>query len=116
MKNRGFTLIELLAVIVIITILALVTTPIIISSINTSKEKAYERQIEMIEDAARRYAVDNNLNIENNQEIEVSLLIENGYLSSKGIKNPKDKNDMKGCVKVTISKEKYNYTYIENCS
>ena len=40
MKNRGFTLIELLAVIVILAIIALITTPIVVGIIKDAKEKA----------------------------------------------------------------------------
>lgn len=39
--NKGFTLTELLAVIVIIAIVALVTTPIVIDIIQSSREKAF---------------------------------------------------------------------------
>lgn len=39
-NEKGFTLIELLAVIVILAIIALITTPIVISSINTAREGA----------------------------------------------------------------------------
>lgn len=41
LKN-GFTLVELLAVIVIIAIIALITTPIILNVIQTSKESAFK--------------------------------------------------------------------------
>lgn len=46
MKNKGFTLIELLAVIVILAIIALITTPIILNVIekarlDSAKDKAY---------------------------------------------------------------------------
>ena len=41
MKNKAFTLIELLAVIVILAIIALIATPIIINTIQESKEKTF---------------------------------------------------------------------------
>lgn len=40
MKRQGFTLIELLAVIVILAIVFLISTPIILNSVNKSEEKA----------------------------------------------------------------------------
>lgn len=40
--NKGFTLIELLAVLVILAIIALITTPIILGVINDSRESAAE--------------------------------------------------------------------------
>ena len=44
MKN-GFTLIELLAVIVILSIIALIAVPIVINIIDDTKEKAFRESI-----------------------------------------------------------------------
>ena len=43
--KKGFTLIELLAVIIILGIIALITTPIIQNAINSSSEKAFENSV-----------------------------------------------------------------------
>ena len=43
--KKGFTLIELLAVIVILAIIALIATPIILGTINDSKERATELSV-----------------------------------------------------------------------
>ena len=40
MKKKGFTLIELLAVIVVLSIIALIATPIVLNLINNAKEGA----------------------------------------------------------------------------
>ena len=45
-NKKGFTLIELLAVIVILAIIALITTPIVLNLINQSKEAANKRSVE----------------------------------------------------------------------
>ena len=42
LKHKGFTLIELLAVIIVLSIIALITTPIVMNSINKSKKGAAE--------------------------------------------------------------------------
>ena len=47
-KNKGFTLIELLAVIVILTIIAVIATPIITEIIEDSKKASFERSVEGI--------------------------------------------------------------------
>lgn len=54
MKN-GFTLIELLAVIVILAILATVTTPIVQGVINSSREKAFKNDAVSLYKAAQNY-------------------------------------------------------------
>ena len=56
MRKKGFTLIELLAVIVILAIISLIATPIVLNTINSSRDKTLETSI-------RNYirAVENNL-------------------------------------------------------
>lgn len=45
-NKKGFTLIELLAVIVILAVIALITTPIVLNLINDAKESANLRSVE----------------------------------------------------------------------
>lgn len=52
-QKKGFTLIELLAVIVILAIIALVTTPITLNIINKTKEHAYKNSIYALIDEIR---------------------------------------------------------------
>lgn len=53
MNKKGFTLIELLAVIVILAIIALISTPIIIGVIDKARVKSAENSAYGIVDAAR---------------------------------------------------------------
>ena len=56
MKNKkGFTLIELLAVIVILAIIALISTPIILGIIDSSKKSALRSSAYGLIDAAEVY-------------------------------------------------------------
>ena len=56
MKNKkGFTLIELLAVIVILAIIALITTPIIVGVINDAKKNAFTDTAYGVAEAAKLY-------------------------------------------------------------
>ncbi len=110
MKNKGFTLIELLAVILIIGLIATITTPIITGAIKASREKACERQEEMILDAAKRWGNDNALIISG--EITIEKLIEDGYLNSKSLKNPKNNNEIDKNSKVNITYDSDNNQYI----
>lgn len=123
MNKKGFTLVELLAVITILSILALITTPVVINIINQSKHQAKDRQKELIEGAAERWGV-NNLKLlptSNGSEICVcvSTLVDKGYLS-------KDTTDITSNVafngKVKISydasynQQNYSYEPVDVCN
>ncbi len=82
MKKKGFTLVELLAVIIILGVIALITTPIIMNSVNDARRKAFENSIygliraidnrRMSKDVARR-SIDYKINVgEGSTAIEYS--------------------------------------------
>ena len=48
MKNKGFTLIELLAVIVILSVITLITIPMVMNVIEESKKKALVSSVEVL--------------------------------------------------------------------
>jgi len=122
MKKTGFTLIELLAVIVILSIIAVIVVPNIAQMIKNSQESSYQEQKSAIISAAKRWSTDNALKLPttNGESIEKSVydLKEEGYLNSeKDIIDPRDNNEMNGCAKITYdeSNNQYKYTYEENC-
>lgn len=106
-KESGFTLVEILVVIVILGILAAVIYPIVNTSVNSSKQKLYDAQIENIINAARTYASDNmeilpTTDGENlNPPLTLNKLIEEGYI--KDIENPKTKKPFDKNIKITIT-------------
>ena len=53
MKNRGFTLIELLAVLLILTIIALITTPIVTNVLENSRKDTFESSVEQLINIAK---------------------------------------------------------------
>ena len=59
MKNKGFTLIELLAVIVILSVVTLITIPMITNVIEESKKKALASSIQGLVESANLYAIEN---------------------------------------------------------
>lgn len=67
MKNKGFTLMELLAVIVILSIIALIATPIIIDIIENVRQNSKARSAELYIDAVE-YAIANNASLNNKIE------------------------------------------------
>ncbi|MDD3392901.1 MAG: type II secretion system protein [Bacilli bacterium] len=103
--KKGFTLIELLAVIVILAVIALISTPLIINIINETKNKAKERTYEAIEQGARYYIMDNySLDVEDDVLISIEDLKE--YVKSI----PEDATGEYVYVKNIGNKLTYYYT------
>ena len=59
MQEKGFTLIELLAVIVILSVITLITVPMITNVIEESKKKALASSVEGLVESANLYAIEN---------------------------------------------------------
>ena len=117
MKNDGFTLLELLAVIVLLGIIALIVTISTGSTIENSRTKLTEIQIEKIEKAAEMYYLKEGINSANYDYdetktcVNVDYLIDNDYIEDEEIKNPKDNNEMLGSVKIVYKSDTYTYKY-----
>lgn len=117
-SKKGFTLVELLGVLVVLGLISVIIVPKVIDSITTSKEAAYQTQVETIENAAKKYAISNDLLYPKEGEkkyIAVKDLIAVGELSDKEIINPKTGNKMNGYVLVEYNSgyQQYEYTYVE---
>ncbi|MCI5552314.1 MAG: type II secretion system GspH family protein, partial [Tenericutes bacterium] len=59
MKEKGFTLIELLAVIVILSVITLITIPMVTNVIEESKKKALASSVQGLVESANLYATEN---------------------------------------------------------
>ena len=68
MKKKGFTLIELLAVIVILAIIALISTPVILNVIERANKGAFEDSAYGVIEAAKLYYTEAALDGKNNKE------------------------------------------------
>ena len=118
MNNKGFTLIELLAVILILSLLALLANTSVTKVVRDSKAELYDSQLKMIEIAAETWGSENIDKLPDSGQCKYLTL---GDLKSYGlldssVKNPKtDKefsNDMN--IKITGTENKYgkiNITY-----
>ena len=96
--KKGFTLIELLATIIILSIIVLITYPIVNSAIIKSKEKALERTIETIEKAALNYSVVNDLGYsQEKSSISLETLKNSGFLEGELI-DPITNYELGGCI------------------
>ena len=113
MNKKAFTLVELLAVIIILGIIALIAVPTVFKIIDSSKDELYNDQIVQIENAAKRWTVENAYE-EKSYKVTINELISGGYL--EGTKNnkvldPRDKSEMTGCVIIDYDTNTNQYTY-----
>lgn len=58
-KEEGFTLVELLAVLAILALIVGIAIPMVGGVVKKSETKAYNAQIDLVQDAARLYELDN---------------------------------------------------------
>lgn len=84
LKNaKGLTLVELLAVIVILGIVAAIAIPAISGTIEKSKKNADAASVKMIQEAAIRYAIDNDYTSVVKADGDIATkLVGGGYLSN----------------------------------
>lgn len=120
MNNKAFTLAEMLAVIIILSVIALVTIPTVSTTLKNSREQTCLVQYENILNAARVWGSENILELpEEGTEIEISLekLQELGYID-ENIENPVTKEPIASNTTIKISKtddsKKYNYEFTED--
>ena len=85
MKKKGFTLIELLAVLILISIVAVISIPKILNVIEQSKVKAYEQSSNSISDAAK---FKQNSEISKNGEFTSDYSFAGGNYADKSEKLP----------------------------
>lgn len=115
MKN-AFTLIEVLAIITILGIVAVITTTVLTSVGNESKNKLYESQKEMVIDAAKKWTVEYGYKVNTTYQLSLQELYDTKYLKSNKIVDPRNKSKYL-CGEVTITynstngNNKYTYTY-----
>ena len=117
-NKKGFTLIELIAVIIVLSIIALISTPIVTGIMESSRKKAYDNIVTNIEDSAYKYSIYNNLGYsELYKPLQLSEIQNSGYLESKDIIDPRNNEKMDGCVayKWDVSKNQYHFVYQEEC-
>ena len=92
MNNKGLTLVELIAVLVILSVMALIVTPNIYGSIKNYKEQLYETQIDNIKEAGKNWATDNITMLPEDDtyalSVDIKTLQDGGYLKDK-LDNPK---------------------------
>lgn len=121
MNNKGFTLIELLAVIIILAAILGITFPKINDSIKKAKKSAYNKQITLIETAAKKWSTENDnklpdVGANSIVTVDFKTLIDAGHLKDEKILNPMTEEELVGCVRISYDVEynQYEYKYSDN--
>jgi type IV pilus assembly protein PilA len=89
-KQKGMTLVELLAVIVILGIVAAIGTVAIGGIIKNSRVNADNATMDMIEEAARLWVIDNNHTADKADQSIQTELIAKGYLNLSSLVTKED--------------------------
>lgn len=91
MNNKGLTLVEIVAVLVVLSVIAIIVTPNVMSNISKYRSKMYEAQMNSISDGAKNWTTDHIdlVPTDGTTAIALSLseLQKDGYVD-ENIKNP----------------------------
>lgn len=129
MKNKkGFTLIELLCVIAILAIVTTIASASIVNLSNKSKENLYCAKLEMIESAAKTYAVGYEYELNNSNTfydgykslvITINDLVKSGALSpdkDDNVLSPIDNETMNNMSIILYLKNNQVYVHINDAN
>ena len=122
MNKKGFTLIEILAIIILLSVIALITYPIINNLITDSKDELYDKQISELVRLSNTWTTKNikKLKMTDGYTYNLSFeeLYEQGFVSDKQVKNPKTGENLPGCMKITFNSTNngYDVSYDEGCT
>ena len=119
LTTLGFTLIELLGTIIVIGIIAVMVVPVINVLITNYRNGAYEKQITMLEEEANKWSVKNSEYLPENADdiifVNLDMLLEDGFIFNKDILDPRNGEELNGCITITkdIANNQYDYKYNE---
>lgn len=108
--KKGFTLIEVIGILVVLTIVFSITFPVVTSVLNNSKEKLYKDQIELIESAARSYAIEHGIEDTAGYFVTLTALRDGDYLESDDLYDPRSNTLLEGCVLIEFDSASFSYT------
>lgn len=118
LNKEGFTLVELLAVIVVLSIIAIVSATVIFKLINDSRKSIYNENVALIEKAAEKWSVENVDLVGTTTPycLNVNELVNGGYMEANNLKDPREKGNknITGYVKISYDStyKQYEYDYV----
>lgn len=116
MGKRGFTLVELLAVLVVLSLIALIIIPSVSGTVTKSRESAYEKQIQVVETASEKWGLEHldklpDINSNDIVAIDFNTLYTSGQLTDYPVFNPKTQQELEGCILISYSAQYSQYEY-----
>ncbi len=116
--KNGFTLVELIAVIIILSLIAIIAFPAILNIVRDSENQIDESSKEIILTQAKAYVNDNVNDFAkvngNSYCVSINSLATSGFLTSEFINNLSEENQ-KLNVSVSVSDYNYNYEIVSDC-
>ena len=112
--KKGYTLVEVLGVLIILGLIMSVAVPSINSSLTSSKNKAYEKQIIEIKEAAKSWSLMNTENVpknENDENVIVLLQLKLSNLIAYNFTNPITNQLFPDDMQISITKRGMNLFY-----
>lgn len=108
--NKGFTLVELLAVIIILTLLIGMGVFLVNGILTNSRKELSNTQKRNLEKIAETYNIAEG--IDNDAYcVSVADLLKKGYIEGTSVIDPKNKEEIKGYIRIRLNNNKYTYTY-----
>ena len=115
--DKGYTFIELIGILVLISLITMLVTPVMIQYMDNRKEELYDIQIDHIELALKTWASENKEHLpeKDGEMITLTLLqLKQAEILSGDITNPVTDKLIPDDMTMTITKKKKNYVYKVN--
>lgn len=111
LNNKGFTLVELLAVIVILSVLAILTSYAVTNALKKSKDSLYDNQIDIIKVAAEAWGSENTNKISDSETCKYITLknLQDYGILDENIVNPKTNEEFPADMAIKITTEVTEY-------
>ena len=122
--KKGFTLVEIIAILIILAVISTIALPAVISAIEDSRQRAYDSQVNIIIESAKKWGVENTELLptgDSTYKLYLSKLVNEQYVANAEngkIRNPKNsKSYMEGCIYISFNEtyNQYIYEYKDGC-